>query len=169
MGTIVKRHLKRALELLLIQSRAYEALGQREQALTLVKQAMERAEPEGYMRLFLDEGAPLVTLLMHLRETNPKQLTYLRLLLAASTARETVRPKGEGKHPQRSQVLIDPLSARELEVLHLIAAGASNEEIAAQLVIAISTVKRHVSNIFGKLAVSNRTQAVTRAQTIGLL
>ncbi len=73
------------------------------------------------------------------------------------------------EHPQRSQPLVDPLSERELEVLHLIAAGASNEEIAEQLVIAIGTVKRHVSNILGKLTVSNRTQAVARAQAIGLL
>jgi LuxR family transcriptional regulator, maltose regulon positive regulatory protein len=91
------------------------------------------------------------------------------MLLAASSAREMVRPKDEGKPPQRPQPLVDPLSERELEVLQLIAAGASNEEITQQLVIAISTVKRHVSNIFGKLAVSNRTQAVTRAQTISLL
>jgi len=158
-----------ALELLLLHSLAHEAIGQREQALAFLQQALQRAEPEGYVRLFLDEGAPLVTLLMHLRGTSPRQQAYLQMLLAASSDQETMRPKDEGKHSQRSQVLIDPLSARELEVLHLIAAGASNEEIAAQLVIAISTVKRHVSNIFGKLAVSNRTQAVTRAQTIGLL
>ena len=158
-----------ALELLLLHSLAHEAIGQREQAVAFLQQALQRAEPEGYVRLFLDEGAPLVTLLMHLRGTSPRQQAYLQMLLAASSDQETMRPKDEGKHSQRSQVLIDPLSARELEVLHLIAAGASNEEIAAQLVIAISTVKRHVSNIFGKLAVSNRTQAVTRAQTIGLL
>ncbi len=66
-------------------------------------------------------------------------------------------------------MLVEPPTERELEVLHLIAAGASNEEIAERLVIAIGTVKRHVSNIFGKLTVSNRTQAVARAQAIGLL
>jgi ATP/maltotriose-dependent transcriptional regulator MalT len=69
----------------------------------------------------------------------------------------------------RSTVLVEPLTERELEVLHLIAAGASNEEIAEQLVIAIGTVKRQVSNIFGKLMVSNRTQAMARAREIGLL
>jgi ATP/maltotriose-dependent transcriptional regulator MalT len=157
------------LELLLLHSLAYEAIGQRAQALVFLQQAIERAEPEGYVRLFLDEGAPLLTLLMDLRETSPRQQAYLQLLLAASAAREMVRPEDDGNPAQRPQPLVDPLSARELEVLHLIAAGASNEEIAQQLVIAISTVKRHVSNIFGKLAVSNRTQAVTRAQTIGLL
>jgi LuxR family transcriptional regulator, maltose regulon positive regulatory protein len=158
-----------ALELLIIQSQAYEAIGQREQALALLKQALQRAETEGYMRLFLDEGAPIVKLLLNLRETTPEQQAYIQLLLAASTEHETMRPVDREEHPQRSQLLVDPLSERELEVLQLIAAGASNEEIAERLVIAIGTVKRHVSNILGKLTVSNRTQAVARAQAIGLL
>ncbi len=68
-----------------------------------------------------------------------------------------------------SQSLIDPLSERELEVLRLICEGATNYEIAEQLVVAVSTVKRHVSNIFSKLAVTNRTQAVARARAIGVL
>jgi LuxR family maltose regulon positive regulatory protein len=93
----------------------------------------------------------------------------MQLLFAASIEHETTRPNDKKVHPQRSQPLVDPLSERELEVLQLIAAGASNEEIAEQLVIAIGTVKRHVSNILGKLAVSNRTQAVARAHAIGLL
>jgi LuxR family transcriptional regulator, maltose regulon positive regulatory protein len=162
-------HITSVLELLLLHCLAYEAIGQREQALKFLKQALERAEPEGYVRLFLDEGAPLLTLLMHLRETGPRQQAYLHMLLAASSEQETVRPKDEGTPPRRPQPFVDLLSERELEVLRLIAAGASNEEIAEQLVIALSTVKRHVSNILGKLAVSNRTQAVTRAQVIGLL
>jgi len=121
------------------------------------------------MRLFLDEGAPIVKLLLNLRETTPEQQAYIQLLLAASTDHETTRPDDREEHPQRSQPLVDPLSERELEVLLLIAAGASNEEIAERLVIALGTVKRHVSNILGKLTVSNRTQAVARAQAIGLL
>ena len=157
------------LELLLIQAQAYEAIGQREQALALLKQALKHAEPEGYMRLFLDEGAPIVKLLLNLRETSPEQQAYMRLLLAASIEHETTRPNDKKVHPQPSQPLVDPLSERELEVLQLIAAGASNEEIAERLVIAIGTVKRHVSNILGKLTVSSRTQAVARAQAIGLL
>ncbi len=157
-----------ALELLLIQSQAHEAIGQREQALTLLQQAIQRAEPEGYIRLFLDEGTPLVMLLMHLRESSPQQ-AYIQLLLAAFPDYETAQPVGKEEHHRRPQPLVDPLSERELEVLQLIAAGASNEEIAEQLVIAIGTVKRHVSNILGKLAVSNRTQAVVYAKEIGLL
>jgi LuxR family maltose regulon positive regulatory protein len=67
------------------------------------------------------------------------------------------------------QPLLDPLSERELEVLHLLASGASNYEIAEHLVVAVSTVKRHVGNIFSKLPVNNRTQAVARARELGLL
>jgi LuxR family maltose regulon positive regulatory protein len=157
-----------ALELLLIQSQANEAIGQREQALTLLQQAILRAEPEGYMRMFLDEGKSLVKLLLQLRESSLEQQAYIQLLLAALPEQETTQP-ADKEHPQRPQPLVDPLSERELEVLQLIAAGASNEEIAEQLVIAIGTVKRHVSNILGKLTVSSRTQAVARAQAIGLL
>jgi len=72
-------------------------------------------------------------------------------------------------HSRSSQPLVDPLSVRELEVLHLIANGDSNFEIAEQLVLAVSTVKRHVSNIFSKLGVVNRTQAVARAREFRIL
>jgi ATP/maltotriose-dependent transcriptional regulator MalT len=72
-------------------------------------------------------------------------------------------------HSRSSGPLLDPLSVREQEVLHLIAIGDSNYEIAEQLVVAVSTVKRHVSNIFSKLGVTNRTQAVARARDFGIL
>lgn len=72
-------------------------------------------------------------------------------------------------HPRSSRLFLDPLSVRELEVLHLIANGDSNFEIAEQLVLAVSTVKRHVSNIFSKLGVTNRTQAVARAREFRIL
>ena len=90
--------------------------------------------------------------------------------LAAFLAEQQATPIEEGRPSSReTTTLLEPLSARELEVLHLIAGGASNEEIAARLFIAVSTVKRHASNIFGKLNVSNRTQAVARARETGLL
>jgi LuxR family transcriptional regulator, maltose regulon positive regulatory protein len=156
------------LEVLLIQSQAYEAIGQREQALVGLQQAILRAEPEGYIRLFLDEGKPIIKLLIDLRESSPQQ-AYIQLLLTALPDYETAQTVSKEEHLRRPQPLVDPLSERELEVLQLIATGASNEEIAEQLVIAIGTVKRHVSNILGKLAVSNRTQAVAYAKAIGLL
>jgi LuxR family maltose regulon positive regulatory protein len=90
------------------------------------------------------------------------------LLLAASSL-ENVPPKVSASPHSQAGELIEPLSARELEVLELVAAGSSNQEIAVQLVIAPNTVKRHVKNILGKLAASNRTQAVARARDAGLL
>jgi LuxR family maltose regulon positive regulatory protein len=88
---------------------------------------------------------------------------YLDTLLAAFPQ------EGAGAKPLPQQGLLDPLSARELEVLHLLAQGASNQEIADGLVLSVQTVKRHVYNILGKLEASNRTQAVMRGQSLGLL
>ncbi len=135
------------------------------QALAALERALALAEPEGYMRLFLDEG-PAMLALLRLAHAGGKAPTYLTMLLVAAGEQAATT----ASHPTpRSTILVEPLTDRELEVLRLLAVGASNEEIAEQLVIAIGTVKRHVSNIFGKLTVSNRTQAVARAQLIGLL
>ena len=92
----------------------------------------------------------------------------------AYTATRTHEPTGslfrsKEPHSRSTEPLLDPLSVRELEVLHLVAIGDSNYEIAEQLVVAVSTVKRHVSNIFSKLGVTNRTQAVARAREFGIL
>ena len=89
----------------------------------------------------------------------------------ATKTHESAGPSFRSKEPhcRSTGPLLDPLSVRELEVLHLIAIGDSNYEIAEQLVVAVSTVKRHVSNIFSKLEVTNRTQAVARAREFGIL
>jgi LuxR family maltose regulon positive regulatory protein len=154
-----------AIEMLLLQALAWQAQAHQDQALAALERALALAEPEGYMRLFLDEGPAMLALLRlaHARGLAP---TYLAMLLVAA-GEQAASP---ASHPTpRSTLLVEPLTDRELEVLRLLAVGASNEEIAGQLVIAVSTVKRHVSNIFGKVSVSNRTQAVARAREIGLL
>jgi LuxR family transcriptional regulator, maltose regulon positive regulatory protein len=94
-----------------------------------------------------------------------------RIAHAAIRTREPAAPLFRSKelHSRSSRPLLDPLSERELEVLHLIANGDSNYEIAEQLVVAVSTVKRHVSNIFSKLGATNRTQAVARARDFSIL
>jgi len=153
------------IEILILQALALQAQGQQEQELAVLQRVLALAEPESYMRLFLDEG-PVMLALLHLAHAQGVALHYITRLLVASgeqTSASAAVPTA------RSTVLVEQLTERELEVLHLIAAGASNEEIAEQLVIAIGTVKRHVSNIFGKLMVSNRTQAMARARAIGLL
>jgi LuxR family maltose regulon positive regulatory protein len=153
------------IEILILQALALQAQGQQEQALAVLQRVLALAEPESYMRLFLDEG-PAMLALLRLAQTQGLATPYITSLLLASGE----QPSASTALPTpRSAVLVDQLTERELEVLQLIAAGASNEEIAERLVIAIGTVKRHVSNIFGKLTVSSRTQAVARAQAIGLL
>jgi ATP/maltotriose-dependent transcriptional regulator MalT len=153
------------IEILILQALALQAQGQQEQALTVLQRVLALAEPESYMRLFLDEGPAMLALLhlAHARGLAPHYITRLLMVSGEQPSASAALPT------PRSTVLVEPLTERELEVLHLIAAGASNEEIAEQLVIALGTVKRHVSNILGKLTVSSRTQAVARAQALALL
>jgi LuxR family maltose regulon positive regulatory protein len=153
------------LEILLLCALAWRARGSDTKALAALERALALAEPEGYMRLFLDEGPAMLDLL---RVAGSRGLApdYIATLLTASGEEPAATTP---RSVPRSAGLVDPLSQRELEVLRLLAGGASNEEIAERLVIAVSTAKRHVSNIFGKLTVSSRIQAVVRARALGLL
>lgn len=160
------------IEMKLLQALAHQMQKAEREALDSLAQAVRLAEPEGYIRRFVDEGPQMATLLSRLREQQRKRgaTPYLDTVLAIFTSEGSTR-KG---HPERggqrgSQLLLDPLSERELEVLHMLAQGASNQDIAEALVIAVDTVKRHVSNILSKLDVSNRMQAVARARSLGLL
>lgn len=154
----------RLLEVLVLEALAYQARNDLSQALACLEQALTLAEPEGYVRLFLDEGQPLITLLAEVRDrlSVPCQ-AYADALFAA------YRQEQEGLHPSVLQPLIEPLSERELEILHLIAAGLSNGEIAEKLVVTVGTVKWHLNNIYGKLDARSRTQAVARARELRLL
>jgi LuxR family transcriptional regulator, maltose regulon positive regulatory protein len=118
------------------------------------------AEPEGYVRLFVDEGAPMRQLLSaaSARGTLPD---YTSKLLAAFADEAELRTP--------HSALVDPLSQRELEVLHLIAQGFSNQEIGARLFLAVDTVKGHNRRIFDKLQVQRRTEAVAKARSLNLL
>jgi LuxR family maltose regulon positive regulatory protein len=164
------------IEMKILQALAHALRNQDQEALTVLAQAVLLAEPEGYMRIFVDEGAAMGTLLSRLRDRERAQgpTPYLDALLAAfSSERMKHQPlppgSGEPRGPLRDQPLIDPLSERELEVLQLIAQGDSNQEIADQLVITLDTVKRHVTHIFEKLGVRNRVQAVAKARALDLL
>jgi DNA-binding CsgD family transcriptional regulator len=110
------------------------------------------ARPERYIRTFVDEGEPMVRLL-HLARARQIETEYVTDLLS-------VIEKATGKTQPPSQLLIKPLTMREIEVLLLIEAGYSNQDIAGNLVISIPTVKRHISNIYAKLGVESRTQAL---------
>jgi LuxR family maltose regulon positive regulatory protein len=142
---------------LALQAIALRAQGKLDQALTVLERALSLAEPEGYVRTFIDEGAPMAALL-RIAASRGIALDYVSKLLAAF---------GEVTVP--SAPLIEPLTERELEVLRLLAAGLSNREIAAELFLAVGTVKKHTSNIYGKLNVHKRTQAVARARELRLV
>lgn len=136
-----------------------------DQALPHLEQALVTAEPENYMRIFLDEGPPMAQLLYAAlaRDIMPN---YVRQLLAAFP----VFDKPVHSKPQSAQYdWIEPLSARELDVLLLMAEGLPNPDIAQRLYISVNTVKVHTRNIFDKLDVHNRTQAVARARSLGML
>ncbi len=165
-----KARMHSVIEILVLKALALDVRDRLSAALDTLKNALVLAQPEGYVRIFLDEGAPMLTLLSQIEETDLGLQGYAQMLLAHT-------PVAPGNLPapsldsdrSRNQTLLDPLSERELEVLQLMALGTSNEEIAEHLVIATGTAKRHVSNILAKLAVSNRTQAVARARELGLL
>jgi LuxR family maltose regulon positive regulatory protein len=153
------------LEILIVRALVLEAQRATSEAVITLERALALAEPEGYIRLFLDEGLAMLDLL-RLARSRGVAPDYITTLLAAAGEQAIVATPQSLPH---AAALVEQLSVRELEVLRLVAGGASNEEIAERLVIAVSTVKRHVSNILGKLTVTNRTQAVARARECGLL
>jgi LuxR family maltose regulon positive regulatory protein len=164
------------IELLLLQSMIVHVQGNLGAALNLLASALRLAAPEGYERIFLDEGAPLAALLTtalqrsewgtaeHAHAHDVRR--YSQHLLAAFEA--------EGITAARTPLAlrtsdVDSLTERELEVLHLLTEGLSNQAIAEQLVVAVGTVKRHVNSILSKLAVQSRLQAVARARELNLV
>ena len=148
------------LEALLVEALLLHVLGMEKKALASLTQAFVMAEPEGYQRIFLDEGQPMAQLLYRALEANIAH-EYVSDLLAAFAA--------EASPPTAQSELFEPLTAREVEVLHLIADGCTNREIGQQLSISLGTVKRHTANINGKLNAHNRTQAVVYARSLGIL
>jgi LuxR family transcriptional regulator, maltose regulon positive regulatory protein len=165
-----------------IEARALQALarsagGDQAGALAALAEALVLGAPEGYLRLFVDEGPPMAALLRQLlagrRPERPAAADaipreYLACVVEAfEQAGLPIRaPVGRGVVVAG---LVEPLTARELEVLQLLAAGAPNRAIAEQLVVTLETVKKHLSHLFDKLGVANRTQAVARARQLGLL
>jgi LuxR family maltose regulon positive regulatory protein len=161
------------MEIHLLQALAHQMCHEKSQALDALSEAVRLGEPGGYIRRFIEEGPPMAELLSKLREKQRKlgPTPYLDRMLAAFPLQNqtlTSQSKRAAAHTL-VQPLLESLSGREQQVLQLLAQGASNQEIAQQLVIAYDTVKRHVSHIFSKLGVQNRVHAVRRAQELGLL
>jgi len=163
------------LEILILRALTVQAQGDGTDALASLEQVLSLAEPEGYMRIFVDEGAPMAELLQA-ADARGVAPNYVAKLLAAFPDESRIENE-ELRNATRSNSqfsilnsqLPEPLTERELEVLRLIAAGRSNAQIAQALVVAVSTVKAHVNHLFGKLAVTSRTQAIARAQELNLL
>jgi LuxR family maltose regulon positive regulatory protein len=147
------------IEILLLQALARQTQGDIPAALLPLERALTLAEPEGYVRLFVDEGAPMAVLLDEAAKHGiaPR---YVRRLLAALGQAE-VRTPG-------NQVLIEPLSARELEVLRLLRTELTGPESARHLMVSLPTMRTHTNNIYSKLGTNNRRAAVRRAEDLGL-
>ncbi|MGN7760548.1 LuxR C-terminal-related transcriptional regulator [Paenibacillus sp. 22594] len=144
--------------------------GDKSAATQALAEAMTMAQPGGYIRAFVDEGLPVERLLRE-AQVGGELLDYRRRLLAAFEAENPQHSqlRSANQLPSTSQPLIETLSGRELEILQLIAQGLSNREISERLFLALSTVKGYNRNIFDKLQVSRRTEAVARARRLGLL
>jgi LuxR family maltose regulon positive regulatory protein len=157
------------IAILVLQALAHQAQGDLPLALAPLERALTLAEPEGYVRMFVDEGAPMAQLLL---EAAARGIVpdYTGHLLAAIEAGEQ-RSKGKSRlHTSPSpQPLAEPLSRRELELLRLLNTELSGPEIARELVIALSTVRTHTKSIYSKLNVNNRWAAVKRAAELDLI
>ncbi len=153
--------LARVIELSLFRAAALQGLGRPEEAQVAFEQCLVLAEPAGYVRLFVETGEAVMPLLLTAVESG-EHIAYAGRILAAF----------EGKLESRSAVqegLVEPLTERELDVLRLMCDGHSNQRIADELIVSVNTVKKHTSNIYGKLGVKNRAQAVLHAREIQLV
>ena len=169
------------IETLVLRSTTFQMLGDRSNELKAIGEALALACPEGYMRVFLDEGEAMKSSIaafegMSLERTPVEEqhpgftslMAYADRLLAAFPG-VPQQPAANAAARASLDKLAEPLSDRELEVLRLIAAGASNASISETLHIALSTVKRHTGTLYGKLGVNSRTQAIARSLRLGLI
>lgn len=160
-----------------METRALQALAApaAEEAFACLAEALALAEPEGYLRTFLDLGEPMKELLSGFRDrgtASPAVRAYAGKLLAAFSppgVQPQVASAAAGAAGRPGSALIEPLSERELEVLDLLSGGQTNYEIARALSVSINTVKTHLANIYGKLGVHDRRRAVARGEELGLL
>jgi LuxR family maltose regulon positive regulatory protein len=160
----VSNNIARLVELHLLQSLAWHALKHLPKARESLMKSLKIAMPGGYIRLFVDEGEPVEKMLNRLSgdlRDRPKLASYATRILSAF---EPVARK-----PKQVDGLIEPLTEREMEVLRYIAEGCTNPEIAGRLFVSPNTLKAHSQNIFMKLNVHNRLQAVNRARELGLI
>jgi LuxR family maltose regulon positive regulatory protein len=152
--------MRLVMEIQAVQGLARQAMGETRRAVEALDRALELAEPEGFIRPFLDLGAPMAVLLKKAAESGANRELARRLLdKFGDTAAD----------PSASDALLEPLSDRESEVLDLLVSGLSNQEIAERLFVSVNTVKTHISHVYGKLGVNSRAQAIARCRQLDLL
>jgi len=161
------------IEILVLQGLAHQTQGDIPAALVSLQRALTLSEPEGYVRVFADEGPPMAALLRaaaRVAHGEQKGITrdYARRLLAAVDKAEDRTPGSQGLAEDRHG-LVEPLSKRELEVLRLLGTDLDGPDIARELVVSLNTVRTHTKNIYAKLGVNNRRAAVRRAEQLDLL
>jgi LuxR family maltose regulon positive regulatory protein len=150
----------RVIEILVLRALAHQQRGDLPAGLASLERAMTLAEPEGYVRVFADEGPPMAALLRAAAKQGTRR-DYARRLLSAVS--------GAGHNGPTAQALIEPLSERELDVLRLLATELDGPAIARELMVSLNTMRTHTKNIYAKLAVTNRRAAVRRAAELSLL
>ena len=158
--------IDRLIRTLILHSRVLQGFGDTEKAISRLTHALELAQPRGYLRTFIDAGEGIAKLLFQCAQQGIHKQYCLEILEAFPTDSKTIYPI---KSDSSSESIVESLSQREIEVLQLIAEGCTNQQIAEELIVSLSTVKTHARNIFGKLGVKNRTEAVAKARLFGLL
>jgi LuxR family maltose regulon positive regulatory protein len=156
---------------MVLEAVAHQAQGGSDRAIELLHDALAIAEPGGFVRLFVDEGPPMARLLTDAATRGIKP-HYTEQLLAVfwPAGKKQVDPAlSPSATPGPLPPLVESLSEREIEILQLIAGGLKNREIADRLYLSVNTIKVHTRNIYGKLDVHNRTQAVAKARALGML
>jgi LuxR family maltose regulon positive regulatory protein len=155
------------IEILVLLATTLRAQGRTDEAMTTLQRALSLGEPEGFVRIFVDAGEPMAELLRSAlaRQVMPDYVSGMLASFGTATGRDGSIPFSG----PRVKPTIEPVTGREMEVLRLLAAGSSNKQIAEELVLVTGTVKAHLLNIYRKLDVHNRTQAVARARELNLL
>jgi len=160
----------RLIEIMLLKALSLQKMGDTKKAFIALTESLTLAEPEGYVRIFLDEDRPMRMLLTQwLTDCQSNPLANFAKLLLSQFDAETYLVEMVQEKDSPASSLIEPLSQRELEVLNLMALGLTNKKIAEQLIVAPGTIKAHAASIYRKLDVANRTEAVARARQLDIL
>jgi LuxR family maltose regulon positive regulatory protein len=157
------QRMGRVIEILMLLSLAHQMQGNIPVALVLLERALTLAEPEGYIRLFVDEGAPMAALLERVQADGGRMKESIHTLLSAVGMQQEVQPAALSPQP-----LVEPLSVRERDVLKLLRSDLSGPQIAHELMVSLNTLRTHTKNIYDKLGVTNRRAAVRQAEELGL-